>query len=464
MKNNTRITLIMSLLMVVGMAISLCGGLAGGVVLDRQVLNRPTKVAQVPTHAAPTRQPTATVPLSTPTDAPPGAPTLEPTPTEEPTSEPPALTGTDLNLDLISEAWQAIQQHYVDRSAIDGLKLTYGAIAGMVNALGDTGHSRFTTAEAYKSEMNSLQGSNSFEGIGVYVESRNGQMVVVTPIDGTPAQKAGILPGDIIEKVNGEDISGMAIEQVIPKILGPAGTKVTLTILTPSTNLEKEITVTRAKITVKNVTWQALPGTTIAHLRITQFSNGSTDDLKKALAEIKAQNMTGVILDLRNNPGGLVSEAVGVTSQFLADGNVYLEKDAAGKVKKIPVTKGGTGTKIPLVVLVNRGSASASEITTGAIQDAGRGKVVGETTFGTGTVLTTFPLSDGSVLTLAIREWMTPKSRVIWHKGLTPDEEVKLELNAQGLTPEGERTMSAADLQASKDKQLLRAIELLKTP
>jgi carboxyl-terminal processing protease len=460
MKNTTRITLVMSVLMVVGMVISLCGGLAGGIVLDRQVLNRPKAVALVPTHAASTRTPS--IPRSTPTDAPPGSPTLEATPTDEPTSEAPLPSSTDVNLDLISEAWQAIQQHYVDRTAIDGLKLTYGAIAGMVNALGDTGHSRFTTAEAYKSEMNSLQGSNTFEGIGVFVESRNGQTVVVAPIDGTPAQKAGILPGDIIEKVNGEDISGLAIEQVIPKILGPAGTTVTLTILTPTTNLEKELTLTRAKITVANVTWQALPGTTIAHLRIVQFSNGSTDDLKKALEEIKKQNMTGVILDLRNNPGGLVDEAVGVTSQFLSGGTVYLEKDAAGKEKKIPVSKGGTGTQIPLIILVNRGSASASEITAGAIQDAGRAKVVGEITFGTGTVLTSFPLSDGSVLTLAIREWLTPKGRVIWHKGLTPDEEVKLDLNVQPLTPEGERTMSAADLQASKDKQLLRAIELFK--
>lgn len=464
MKNTTRITLVMSLLMIVGMTVSLCGGIAGGIVLDRQVLNRPAAVAQAPTFTPPIWIPTPAEPLSNPTDSPPGSPTFEPAPTEEPASEPPALTGDGINLDLIAEAWSVIQQHYVDREAVDGLKLTYGAIAGMVSALGDTGHSRFTTAEAYKSEMNSLQGSNSFEGVGVFVESRNGQTVVVAPIDGTPAQKAGILPGDIILKVNGEDIFGLAIEQVIPKILGPSGTQVTLTILTPSTNLEKEITVTRAKITVKNVTWQALPGTTIAHLRIVQFSNGSTDDLKKALQEIKQQNMTGVILDLRNNPGGLVDEAVGVTSQFLNEGVVYLEKDAAGKQKKIPVVKGGAGTKFPLVVLVNRGSASASEITSGAIQDAGRAKVVGETTFGTGTVLTSFPLSDDSVLTLAIREWVTPKGRVIWHKGLTPDEEVKLDLNVQPLTPEGERTMTAADLQASQDKQLLRAIELLKTP
>jgi carboxyl-terminal processing protease len=453
----------MSLLMIVGMTISLCGGLAGGIILDRRVFNRPQEVAQAPTLAPPTLAPSLT-PSTTPTEIPLGDPTLEPSPTEVPTSEPPASTGEGINLDLIAEAWEVIQRHYVDRDAIDGLKLTYGAIAGMVDALGDTGHSRFTTAEAYKSEMNSLQGSNTFEGIGIFVESRNGQTVVVAPIDGTPAQKAGILPGDIILKVDGEDISGLSIEQVIPKILGPAGTDVTLTILTPSVNLEKEITVTRAKITVKNVTWQALPGTTVAHLRIVQFSKGSTDDLKKALQEIKQQNMTGVILDLRNNPGGLVDEAVGVTSQFLSEGVVFIEKDAAGKEKKIPVVKGGTGTKIPLVVLVNRGSASASEITSGAIQDAGRGIVVGETTFGTGTVLTSFTISDGSVLTLAIREWMTPKGRVIWHKGLVPDEEVKLDLNVQPLTPEGERTMTAADLKASTDKQLLRAIELLQKP
>jgi carboxyl-terminal processing protease len=334
----------------------------------------------------------------------------------------------------------------------------------MVDALGDTGHSRFLSPDAFKKEQDVSSGKNSFEGIGATVESRNGVIMIVSPIDGSPAQKAGLLPGDMILKADGKDLSGLSASEASSLIRGPAGTTVVLTIFSPSTNLEREVTLTRAKITVVNVTWQTLPGTTIAHLRISQYSSNTAADVKKALQEIKQQNMTAIVLDLRNNPGGQVPEVIGVTSQFLSSGTVFIEKDAAGKEKKMMVEKGGLATSIPMVVLVNKGSASGSEITAGAIQDAGRGKLVGETTFGTGTVLTYFPLSDGSVILLAIQEWLTPKGRVIWHTGIVPDFEIKLDLNVRGLSPEQERSMSAADLQASKDTQLLKAIELLKAP
>ena len=467
MKNTTRITLMMGLLMVVGMVISLCGGVAAGIVLDRTVLNKPGSFAYVPTHVPtrlPTRTPAPTQPRDTATPLPPGSPTLEATPTDEPTAEPLPPTSTDINLDLIAEAWDMIQQHFVDRPSIDGLKLTYGAISGMVNALGDTGHSRFLSPEALKKEHDTTSGNTSFEGIGVSVESRNGVIVIVSPIDGTPAQKAGLLPGDMILKVDGKDVTGAAVEDLVSLVRGPAGTSVTLTIFSPSTNLQREVTLIRAKITQVNVTWQALPGTTIAHLRISQFSTNTAADVKKALQEIKDQKMTAVILDLRNNPGGLVNEVVGTTSQFLSGGTVFIERDAAGKEKKIPVARGGIATGIPLVVLVNKGSASASEILSGALQDASRAKLVGETTFGTGTVLTEFPLSDGSVMLLAIQEWLTPNGRVIWHTGIVPDFELKLDLNVRELSPEQERSMSAADIAASKDTQLLKAMDLLKTP
>lgn len=475
MKATTRIAIIMGVLMIAGMTVSLCVGLVGGIVLDRQFLNRmPAALALVPVQTAtalawtPTPVPTQTpVPPTitstptltlTPTDVPPA--TSTPTPTLAAASPPASEQGLDMN--LINEAWDALQKYYVDRPALQGQNLTYGAISGMVDALGDTGHSRFLTADAYKSFTGSLRGE--FEGIGVYIESKNGQVVIVTPIDGSPAQKAGILPGDIIEKVNGEDISGLSLDQVVSRVVGPAGTQVTLTIITPGTGLEREVTLTRAKITIVNVTWQAIPGTKVAHLRIVQFSQGAAAELKKALAEIKQQNMTGIILDLRNDPGGLVNEVVQASSEFLKSGDVYLEKDSAGNVVNIPVTGNGTATTIPMVVLVNNGSASAAEIMAGAIQDAGRGKLVGDTTFGTGTVLNEFRLSDGSVLILAIKEWLTPKGRVIWHTGIKPDVEVKLDLNVNPLFPEAERTMTATQLQTSKDAQLLKALELLKTP
>jgi carboxyl-terminal processing protease len=367
-----------------------------------------------------------------------------------------AATAPDFK--LITEAWTKIEAHYVDRSAAQTKPLTYGAISGMVNALGDTGHTTFMTPEMVKSERRFTSGQ--FEGIGAQVEARDGHVVIVAPFDNSPAQRAGLRAGHIILKVNGNDMTGLGVEQVVSQILGPAGTTVALTILDPKTGKSFDLTLTRARIAVNNVTWQALPGTTIAHVRMTSFSQGVSQQLKKALTELQDQGMTGVILDLRNNPGGLLSEAIGTVSQFLSEGDVLQERDAQGQVIHIAVRPGGVATKIPLVVLLNKGSASASEIVAGAFQDANRATLVGETTFGTGTVLTQFPLSDGSALMLAIQEWLTPKGRVIWHKGIVPDQVVVLSPDVVKLTPAAERDLTLEQLKASGDEQLLAALNL----
>jgi carboxyl-terminal processing protease len=204
-----------------------------------------------------------------------------------------------------------------------------------------------------------------------------------------------------------------------------------------------------------------LPGTTVAHLRVASFSQGVTDDLKKSLHEIQQEGMTGLVLDLRDDPGGLLDEAIGVASQFLSSGNVLLEKDAKGQVKQIEVRPGGAATEIPMVVLINAGTASAAEIVAGALQDAHRADLVGETTFGTGTVLGEFSLSDGSALLLAIQEWLTPDGRVIWHQGIVPDVEVPLSAGVTPLFPNAEQDLTSAQLQAGDDAQLARALELL---
>ena len=360
---------------------------------------------------------------------------------------------------LIAEAWNKIQQNYVDQAAEQPKPLTYGAISGMVNALGDTGHTTFLSPEMVKSSHSYMQGA--FEGIGAQVQSKDGRVVIVAPFDGSPAQKAGLRAGDAILKVNGNDMTGLSLEQVVGQILGPAGTQVTITVLKATTRENVEITLTRARITVNNVTWQKLSGTTIAHLRIAGFSQGISRDLRQALTEMQQQGVTGIILDLRNNPGGLLSEAIGTTSQFLSSGDVLLEKDAQGTITHINVRSGGAATTIPLVVLVNNGSASASEIVAGALQDAKRATLIGETTFGTGTVLQEFSLSDGSALMLAIQEWLTPNGRVIWHKGIAPDQTVTVPATATILAPEAERDLTAAQLQASDDQQLLRALAWL---
>jgi carboxyl-terminal processing protease len=363
------------------------------------------------------------------------------------------------NFRLMAEAWNTIQRVYVDRNSIKPKLMTYGAISGMVDALGDTEHSRFLTPEMVKQERNVTKGK--LEGIGAEVQMKNGQLVIVAPIDGSPAQKAGLKPGDIILKVDDQEVSGLPLVQAVDRISGPAGTRVKLTILNLRTTTTKDVTLIRASITVQNVTWHQLPGTSAAHLRISTFSKGVNENLRKALVTIKKEGAAGLILDLRNNPGGLYAEAVSTASQFLSDGNVLLEKNALGKIKPVPVRQGGVATSLPLVVLINGGTGSGAEIVAGALQDARRAKLVGEKTFGTGTVLETFSLSDGSALLLAIEEWLTPDGHVIWHHGINPDVAVSLPPEVTPLLPVTERGLTAEKLRESGDVQLLRALDLL---
>jgi len=363
---------------------------------------------------------------------------------------------------LIAEAWNTIQKRYVDREAVKAQKITYGAISGMVNSLGDTGHSRFLTPEMVKQETNQNRGR--LEGIGAEVQMKNNRLVIVAPMDGSPAQKAGLNPGEIILQVNGEDISDLALEEAVERILGPPGTQVTLTVLNPGTGLSRNVSIVRARISLHNVIWQLLPGTRVAQVRISSFSQGITGDLYKALGKIQEEGGTSLILDLRNNPGGILDEAVGAASQFLREGDVVLEKDSAGRVTPVRVTPGGRANDFPLVVLVNGGTASAAEIVAGALQDSGRAKIVGEKTFGTGTVLEKFSLSDGSALLLAVQEWLTPNGKTIWHRGILPDRTIPLPAEAIPLAPRTGKKITSQELKESRDIQLQAALELLSKP
>ena len=381
------------------------------------------------------------------------------------TSQTPASTPTSdptLNSDLINQAWNDINQHYVDRSVVTSQTLTYGAISGMVNALGDTGHSVFLTPEMVAQEKNFTQGS--FEGVGLEVSMQNGAVTIVSPIDNSPAQKAGIKAGGIITQVNGKDITALTLDEVVQKILGPAGTQVTLTILDPKTNQSQDYALTRAHITLQNVTWTFLPGTTIADVRIASFANGMDKDLIAALETVQKQNATGLVLDLRDDPGGLLDQAISTVSQFDSSGKAMEEKDAQGNITSIPVKSGGVALKIPMVVLINKGTASAAEIVTGALEDANRATIVGETTFGTGTVLNEFSLTDGSAIMLATQEWLTPNGQSFWHKGIDPQIQVALPTNVAPLTPNQIKSLTAAQLSSSQDLQLIKAIDLLSQP
>jgi len=363
------------------------------------------------------------------------------------------------NFRLMAKAWNTIQRFYVDQSAVESQRMTYGAISGMVDALGDTGHSRFLTPEMVKHERNLAKGK--LEGVGAEIQTTNGQPVIVAPIDGSPAQRAGLRPGDIILKVDDEDTIGLPLSQVVERILGLAGTPVKLTILNPRSGLTREITLVRARITLQNVTWERLPNMSVVHLRIMTFSQGVSKTLRKTLSTIQEEGSGGLILDLRNSPGGRYDEAIHSASQFLSSGNILLEKDASGKITPVLAWPGGVALTVPMVVLINGGTSSGAEIVAGALQDAHRAKLVGEKTFGTGTVLETFSLPDGSALMLATKEWLTPAGRVIWHQGIHPDVLIPLPPEVIPVVPTAERGMSIAQLRASGDEQLLRALDML---
>ena len=360
---------------------------------------------------------------------------------------------------LMAEAWNTIQKVYVDRSALKPRTITYGAIGGMVDSLGDTGHSTFLTPAMIKEEQKVTEGK--YKGVGIELRLEKGHAVIVAPMDGSPAQKAGLRSGQFITAVDGNNLLGLNLVQIVNLISGPLGTHVRLTVFDPVTDTTRDVMLRRASINVENVRWKRLQDTGIVQLRIAGFSNGVTKDIRKALTEIQSQGIRGIILDLRDDPGGMLDEAIGCTSQFLGKGNVLLEKNATGKIRPIPVSPGGVALRIPLVVLVNGGTASAAEIMAGAIQDAGRAKLVGEKTFGTGTVLGQFNLSDGSALMLAVDEWLTPKGHSIWHKGITPDQNVRLPQGVHPLIPEEEMALTQAKLQASRDTQLMTAMKLL---
>jgi carboxyl-terminal processing protease len=363
------------------------------------------------------------------------------------------------DIGLLWEALTIVRQHYVDRSVLDpSSNLTYGMLDGLIRALGDPGHSTFLTAAQVKASQEDLSGS--FSGIGAFLGERGGSPIIVSVISGSPADKAGLRSGDRIIAVDGKAADGLSVVDVVGLVRGPEGTTVKLTVLHLDAASPVVIAIVRAKIDVPAVVWSMVPGTHAAMIRIVQFSQGTTKALQAAITDSGAAGATAIVLDLRNDPGGLVDEAVGTASTFLAQGNVYVRQDADGKQTPVPV-RDEPRTAEPMVVLVDFGTASSAEIVTGALQDAGRAKVVGTRTYGTGTVLNQFALSDGSALQLGVELWLTPKGRRIFPDGITPDEVIDLAAGVTPLEPGDLKAMTPAALAASGDAQLLRALALL---
>lgn len=320
------------------------------------------------------------------------------------------------------EVWDLVNEHFVDQDKIDPTRMTYGAIQGMLATLGDENHTIFFSPEEAEQQADAMQGS--FEGIGAYVEEVDGAVRIVAPIHGSPAEAAGILAGDVIFKVDGEDVTGLPQWEVVSRIRGPADTEVVLTVLHPDAEELVDITVMRGKIDVESVTWQQIPGTDFAYIQIAQFADDTGSELQAALEEINAAEtpFAGILLDLRNNPGGYLAEALRVNSEFLPRGQTILhERDASGEIKTWKSVGEGLAREIPLVVLINEGTASAGEITAGALQENGRARLIGQPTLGTGTVLQPFTLSDGSVVRLGVTNWLTPNQNLIKGEGVKPD-------------------------------------------
>ena len=371
-------------------------------------------------------------------------------------------TPTPKQLGVVDEAWSVILNDYVDKDKIDQNALSSSAIKAMLESIHDPYAAYFDAAEFKTIKQMNVQGT--YGGIGAMVTIKDGQVTVIAPITGTPAEKAGIKPGDKILTIDGNSTQGMSLEEAVLKVQGNPGTKVTLEVLHQGEGIPITLVITREEVNLPSVypeigNTTSTPSTTqaptvtplpngIAVITITYFSERTGDETVSALKSVLASGAKGIVLDLRDNPGGILDSAVTVSSQFLKQGIVLYALDSSGKKETWDVKPGGLATDMPLAVLVNGNSASASEVVAGALQDYGRAPLIGNQTFGKGSVNHFRQLSDGSAIYISIGRWYTPNGRQIEGNGLTPDIVV---------------TRTEQDIQQGKDPQLDRAIEYIKS-
>ncbi|MBI5599681.1 MAG: S41 family peptidase [Deltaproteobacteria bacterium] len=321
------------------------------------------------------------------------------------------------NLRIFTDVIGIIKENYTDET--DTKELVYSAVKGMLKGLDP--HSSFLTPEDYQEMQIDTKGA--FGGVGIEIGIRNNALVVVSAIEDTPAYAAGIKAKDVIVKIEDQSTKDMSMNDAVKMIRGQKGTSVTLWIMREGFDAPKPFKVTRDTIKIKSVKWKTLEEG-FGYVRITQFQEKTTDDLEKALDElgIKKGTLKGLVLDLRNNPGGLLPQAVGVSNKFVSSGVIVSTKGRVpGQSMEFTADKANAHQNYPMVVLVNEGSASASEIVAGALQDYKRAVILGTPTFGKGSVQTIIPLSDGSAVRLTTSKYYTPSGRSIQAKGITPD-------------------------------------------
>ena len=339
------------------------------------------------------------------------------------------------------QAWEIVHEQYVDQP-VDDVELMRGAIQGMLQALDDP-HTSYMDPQEFQQANAPLQGE--YEGIGAWVDVSGDYLTIISPMPDSPAEEAGLKPGDRVIAVNGEDMTGVDGNLVLREILGPAGTDVVLTV--DRGGRVMDITITREKITVPSVTGEMLEDN-IAYIQLLTYGERTRVELRSELRRLLRENPDGLILDLRNNGGGYLDTAIDVVSEFIDEGVVMYEQFGDGREVEYRARGRGLATDIPLVVLVNEGTASASEITAGAIQDYGRGVLVGTTTYGKGSVQNGILLDDDSgAVRVTVARWLTPDRRQIHEVGLEPDVVVEL---------------TEEDWEAGRDPQLDAAVEILK--
>ncbi len=374
--------------------------------------------------------------------------TATPDPTQPESTEPGSVFPTppsqpEISIDLYWEVWDLVERDFYGNLPSDEERL-YGAIRGSLQTLDDD-HTAFTERDI--AEINRSDMGGSFEGIGAVVQmNERDQIEIVRPMEGQPAEDAGLRPGDLVLAVDGQSTDNMGLYEAIALIRGPRGSTVTLTILRPGESDAYDVEIVRARIPLPTVESEILEGN-IAYLRLYEFNSQATDLLQDAIEDLLDQQPVGLVLDLRNNPGGFLSQAVSVADEFLPAGVVLIER-GQDLERTFDSSKAGSAEEIPLVVLINGGSASASEIVAGAIQDRERGMLIGETSFGKGSVQQPHTLSDGSELRITIARWFTPNDRAIHGNGLEPDIPVPF---------------TEEDLDNDLDPQLDRAVEYLIT-
>lgn len=342
------------------------------------------------------------------------------------------------------ETWNLVHDEYYRQPVSDTL-LVRGAIQGMLQSLGDA-HTGYMPPNQFNIATSDMQGQ--LEGIGAEVDSRNGELTIVAPLPDSPAEQAGLQPGDVIVTVDGREVTGMPLLDAIMLVRGPAGTTVRLEIRRTGHDKLLQFDIVRARIQLVSVTSRLLDGG-YAYVRISTFGDRTTEELRQALQKLLAQNPKGLVLDLRGNPGGNLYTALDVASQFIKDGPIMIEEWGDGRRKTFNADGRGLATDVPLTVLVDQGSASASEIVAGAIQDRGRGRLVGQKTFGKGTVQDWRALDEGrnGGVRITIARWLTPSGRWVHETGLTPDILA---------------IRSPEDIQAGRDPQLEAALDYLK--